>query len=33
VTVAIMLTVLLSFCAFAVDVGNWYYTGQRAAGR
>jgi hypothetical protein len=25
-----MLTVLLSFCAFAVDVGNWYYTGQRA---
>ena len=30
VTVAIMLTVLLGFCAFAVDVGNWYYTGQRA---
>ncbi len=30
VTVAIMLTVLLSFCAFAVDVGNWYFVGQRA---
>jgi Flp pilus assembly protein TadG len=30
VTVAIMLTVMLSFCAFAVDVGNWYYVGQRA---
>ncbi|NYG07693.1 Flp pilus assembly protein TadG [Phycicoccus badiiscoriae] len=30
VTVAIMLTVLLGFCAFAVDVGNWYFTGQRA---
>jgi hypothetical protein len=30
VTVGIMLTVLLGFCAFAVDVGNWYFTGQRA---
>ena len=30
VTVAIMLTVLMGFCAFAVDVGNWYYQGQRA---
>jgi Flp pilus assembly protein TadG len=30
VTVALTLTVLLSFCAFAVDVGNWYFTGQRA---
>ncbi|SDP26418.1 Flp pilus assembly protein TadG [Pedococcus dokdonensis] len=30
VTVAIMLTVLLGFCAFAVDVGNWYYVGQKA---
>jgi Flp pilus assembly protein TadG len=30
VTVAISLTVLLGFCAFAVDVGNWYYVGQRA---
>ncbi len=29
-TVGIMLTVLLSFCAFAVDVGNWYFTAQRA---
>lgn len=29
VTVGICLTVLLSFCAFAVDVGNWYYTAQR----
>lgn len=30
VMVGIMLTVLLAFCAFAVDVGNWYFTGQRA---
>jgi Flp pilus assembly protein TadG len=30
VTVALMLMVLLGFCAFAVDVGNWYFTGQRA---
>lgn len=30
VVVAFTLTILLSFCAFAVDVGNWYYTGQRA---
>ena len=30
VMVGILLTVLLSFCAFAVDVGNWYFTGQRA---
>ena len=28
--VGILLTTLLSFCAFAVDVGNWYFTGQRA---
>ena len=30
VMVGILMTVLLSFCAFAVDVGSWYYTGQRA---
>ena len=28
--VALLMTVLLSFCAFAVDVSNWYFTGQRA---
>ncbi|GAB3065741.1 pilus assembly protein TadG-related protein [Pedococcus soli] len=30
IMVGLLLTVLLSFCAFAVDVGNWYFTGQRA---
>ncbi|GAA2739334.1 hypothetical protein GCM10009867_34960 [Pedococcus aerophilus] len=30
VLVGLLLTVLLGCCAFAVDVGNWYYTGQRA---
>ncbi len=30
VTTGLILIVLMSFCAFAVDVGNWYLTGQRA---
>jgi len=30
VTTGLLLIVLMSFCAFAVDVGNWYLTGQRA---
>lgn len=29
VMTGLVLTVLLCFCAFAVDVGNWYFTGQR----
>lgn len=30
VTTGLMLLVLMSFSAFAVDVGNWYLTGQKA---
>ncbi len=30
VTTGLLLIVLMSFSAFAVDVGNWYLTGQRA---
>ncbi|MGL5816349.1 MAG: pilus assembly protein TadG-related protein [Phycicoccus sp.] len=30
VTTGLLLLVLMAFCAFAVDVGNWYLTGQRA---
>jgi hypothetical protein len=30
VTTGLILIVLMSFSAFAVDVGNWYLTGQRA---
>ena len=26
----LLFTTLFGLCAFAVDVGNWYYTGQRA---
>ncbi|MGL5863285.1 MAG: pilus assembly protein TadG-related protein, partial [Phycicoccus sp.] len=30
ITTGLLLFVLVAFCAFAVDVGNWYLTGQRA---
>ncbi|MGL5908748.1 MAG: pilus assembly protein TadG-related protein, partial [Phycicoccus sp.] len=30
ITTGLLLIVLMAFCAFAVDVGNWYLTGQRA---
>jgi hypothetical protein len=30
VVTAVLLVLLMGLCAFAVDVGNWYYTGQQA---
>jgi Flp pilus assembly protein TadG len=30
VLTGLLMLVLVAFCAFAVDVGNWYLTGQRA---
>ncbi|MGL5817850.1 MAG: pilus assembly protein TadG-related protein [Phycicoccus sp.] len=30
VMTGLLMIVLIAFCAFAVDVGNWYLTGQRA---